>query len=433
MNESTDLYVAATTVLASLAMGLIASACGGKNSKARPTVEEYVMQRAELRARVLCRGTYEGCEGKPPSDGRLGGTSPKECMKQAKKGLADGDREIRRRYGYRQAVVEAVAAGTIDYNGKAARKCLSNAKGYVKSLSCIQAKRVQGLVQMDALDRRISKACVRVFEPAANEGDTCEIADECTGDLVCRREPDANEPCGTCQKPQTGTRQFDRSFTYVKKGESCGGPSHDPICNPFEDLVCSPVSKGSSQFECIAAESRNKEETCAWGACKSGLGCVRGECADYDIVGEGASCSLDDTYCKSSLICLRAGSSDPTCESLAGEGDECFDNRQCTGRLWCGPLDRGHRDSGTCEPLRAKGEPCERGKCEDGLYCEYDPQSRERTCRDVPSEGEECPGGRCESGLVCRYDPQTGQRTCEKRQQSQPMSADTHGSCRSQQ
>jgi len=93
------------------------------------------------------------------------------------------------RVNYPKTRANAVEAGTIIYDGDAARKCIDAV-----------AKDDCTFSNWDTL----FAACVNVFEGTVPEGGTCVVFAECAGDVSCETDPGCTpESCcvGTCRPP----------------------------------------------------------------------------------------------------------------------------------------------------------------------------------------------------------------------------------------
>ncbi len=411
-----------SALVASAALVGLLGACGGgatggsedgstgSSEDGSPSAGEFLIQRASLRAEVDCRASHEQCEGKPPGD--RDETSPEGCYDAI---VSDWESpgEVDEEFGGRPKLLRALEAGTVAYDAEAAADCLAKLRGYVGELSCIQARRLQSLVVRGIVERELISTCPDVFTARAELGDECAVAEECSGDLVCRREE--GEGCGVCVDPdQVGTSGQGGGFRFALEGEGCGSPNHSPTCDPTSPLVCSRSGEGSG-WTCLPERSRSEGEACgSFGACEDGLVCVGETCESFEIVAEGESCESESNYCDPPRVCRATGTGESACADPGGEGDACRRNESCREGLWCDREPFG-QEAGECASPLEEGEDCGAGEpCASGLRCIYS-RGEGQVCQPPLAEGEECfAQGSCREGLVCEFGGRD--QTCQPRE-----------------
>jgi len=292
-------------------------------------------------------------------------------------------------------LIEAVAAGSAEYDAEAA-------------LGCLAAIREQGCGE--AYPERPAD-CEAVFRGRIGRNGPCMSSLECAGDAVCGFDPGCADECcpGACRvlpEPQG-------------KGETCGGTA---LCK--EGLYC---AVDPTTFAPTVCESRVK----AGGGCLFGDECVEsafcdGEtCRKYADREVGESCDAREDRCVAPAECHSIRPGDETevlrCVVPAGLGEPCdpddyagcarFDtfceatSRLCTllpvpgaacspegcaGYAFC-VNDAGDEAAiGTCEPLAGPGDACgDIGamyvQCLGDLWCE------DSVCALQEQAASECP------------------------------------------
>ena len=259
----------------------------------------------------------------------------------------------------------AIAAGTLEYDGAAANRCLDA----VRSASC-------GDVTITP------RSCENVFVGSVALGSSCATSEECAGEAYCMVE----SMCpGTC----TATRG---------SGMPC---ADDDECNT--DLVCISGSCGTPVGE--GASCTDEDE------CAGLLSCFNDRCTsfpDLATAGMGDACDPEaGTLCRAGLSCVIVGF-DPATETVNWEcvgrsssggacnfgiPDPCPGGQACDADIGTGSFE------GTCQALPTAGMPCET-ECAGDLEC------LEGTCRALQrlgsscTSGDECYSSEC-SGGVC--------------------------------
>lgn len=404
-------------VLASIvAVGFGAGCSGDSGTNSREeiearTAEEFLERRAEIRAEVRCRAQNERCEGKPTrkGSGETVGACRSRLLEKWKEGTEGGEQ-----LSTDPALSGAIERGAVEYDREAGEKCLRNLRSYVGSLSCIQTRRLGHLIAGDFLDPYLFSACEEAWDPQREEGAECATSASCESDLVCgEAAEDGDSGCGECQPPGARTRPDVRRFAFVEKGEACGGPNYDPICNPTEALVCSRESEDGDGWSCVDEGSRAEGEPCGEGACEDGLVCRDGTCQPFTIAEEGSSCTEEHLYCESGLVCGLDSENSGVCVSLGGAGDRCDSDDECERGLLC-VRDSGSPDYavGECREPGEVGEECNRDEeCRDGLYCDVHDTGQ---CTERRGMGEPCEGAKCEAGLECSWEPSVREYQCSE-------------------
>ena len=294
---------------------------------------------------------------------------------------------------------EAIARGTVTYDGMAMAACLTA----LESASCSE------------LDDP-STICDEALTGTAELGQPCLIDAECLGVAFCNR---AAAACpGTCA-------------ALSGSGGSC---TRDAEC--AEGLDCSSGS-------CVVSSGIGQR--CTGSECELGQVCVPdaagadGTCQPLDSVltaGIGENCELDSDgpYCQEGLSCVvtsaMAGMIDAQCAAPVGAGaachpgvpDPCPAGQYCAADVSSGIID------GVCEPLPAVGEPCapalgpSTGRCGLGGRCVSgtcvrigrlgDPCTSDAGCASNNCNAGTCAEGTAECSMCSDQDPRSDPGLC---------------------
>lgn len=274
----------------------------------------------------------------------------------------------------------AVAAGTVRYDGKAARTCLA---GY--SASCLDFSRGPPTNNV---------ACRSVFTGTVPTGGACNRYEECEGDAYCAATTTSSAACaGTC-RPRvalgaacSGTEQC--SWAQVTGRAECGspGPSLPRVCRDI--TIGAPANAGG---DCGMNDATGVETPCG-----PDLWCdeTNNKCAAR--IAAGAPCAISSECLIPETLCRApAGSQARVCgpitlqtqlgavcdqESLlcsSAAGLECnLATQTCTMTPVGGAV-----DSVCVEELFSQ-------PCNDGLYCQYNPEGPS-VCTAKVANGQSC-------------------------------------------
>lgn len=331
-------------------VGCLLVACGGDDDGV--AIEEVPAAYAE----AAC-GSFERCLG-PLAGVLFGGDCTTELTRRSEQGGLP-------------LWHEAIADGRLEYDGKAARRCVDALEAATcESFSLTNAE------------------CDAVFVGSAAVGAPCSFGDECASGAYC--DLDASCP-GVCRALVGAGGTCDRD-------EACSG---DLAC---EGTCVSPAGAGAPCDED------------AGDRCRDGLLCLGGTCgtiaealtlavgATCDpeagaLCREGLSCVLDEFVVATETLVWRCVSPSPSGGSCKiGFPDPCPDSERCDAD----PETTGSLD-GTCIPLPGAGEECEGGDftaaCAPGLQC------IDGTCGALANLGATCGSaagcysGACEGGV----------------------------------
>jgi hypothetical protein len=106
---------------------------------------------------------------------------------------------------------------------------------------------------------------------------------------------------------------------------------------------------------------------------------------------------FSETECGRGLLCIAGLCRDPQRTALGGPSEPC-DVGRCDDGLQC-------IDS-VCARLPGPGEPCR------GSQCDADSRCAGQLCVALPGPGQPCPNGDCRADAFCGFDPSTGIAEC---------------------
>lgn len=216
--------------------------------------------------------------------------------------------------------------------------------------------------------------CNDLLQGQLQEGDHCNSANECSGELRCNSSDQEDTCYGECYEPDDSE-------------PSCGDEtcSDDEYCDYSDaaDPMCQPLGE--------------EDDNCSYSSdCDHGLWCSDdGLCTVITVHDEGENCQSGSDWCEAGTSCQGedAGNDQPgECQPVGGENDSCDIETDCHYLLAC--------DGGECISPEF-GDPCDRDEqCSDG-FCD----SETDECTALYANGEECTlHSSCESGN-CETDP----------------------------
>ncbi|UJR80023.1 hypothetical protein [Sandaracinus amylolyticus] len=334
------------------------------------TLDEYGAESAE----ATC-ATIERCYG-PDLVEALAGP---DCVGSAQRTLEQASLP---------QIEAAIAAGTVQYDGAAARECVDA----VADASCA------------AIDRASLPACEDAFVGTVAAGGACALDEECAGDAFCRIELTCP---GTCQArvPSGSACEGDDECQAALRclGGTCQAPAREgAACGGGTEIECAAglVCLGQQEPSATMPEGRT-------GLCRS-LPATQtaaiGATCDPDngpLCVSGVSCALIGVTAGTTPVfeCVAASTSGGACN--LGFPDPCPFDHTCEG------VDLAMGDfEGTCVALPRAGEPCPNNRCGRDAWCSSG------TCRAVQSIGSACTsdadcfsgfcdGGTCAEGVLC--------------------------------
>ncbi len=260
-------------------------------------------------------------------------------------------------------LIAAAEAGTIVYDGNAARTCLA----------AIFASCARSLVMSN---RDAPAACDEMFSGTIAAGGPCGLHQECSSQQC------SNPNCTVSGTP-VGTCVGDSPAVQPAVGESCQ-PNAGCIASYCDDQTLTCTALLGAGATCTLDNQ-----------CQLGLAC-RGTCRA--LAAEGSACELDDdcksigNYCGPSKTCVAFG--------LAGAS--------CQGNL-CASAYRCDSTTSQCVLRPELGEPCSAPlDCIDQSYC--DPTTS--ACVALLADGATCnEDAQCASG-TCLYPLMSSTATC---------------------
>ena len=222
----------------------------------------------------------------------------------------------------------------------------------------------------------------------------CATADDCASENVAAGTP-CEEERGACDGE--GHCEIDGLFSDgspCDTDDECASAQCEPTATG-EKVCCASDCSGVCQA-CspagVCAEHPATDDRCEAVECPT-----TGTCGTYPPSPEPGTCAGFG-------LCVTAAACSPT--RVAEVGTLCGDEMACDG-------------VGTCEPLRALGEPCEHAESCASTYCAGDVNGIGRcsdlpcdgpcervtatgTCSAIPAEEPECAAVDCPSDDVCR-------------------------------
>jgi hypothetical protein len=263
---------------------------------------------------------------------------------------------------------QAIARGTVTFDGAQARACLEALEANPCTLSNNGAAAL---------------ACQAVFEGTLPAGGACSLNEECGAEQFCQ----FTTACpGTCQARRTS-------------GQSCTDERH---C--VGGLTCTDGS-------CVAPPGVGAGCT-DLGGCTLGSLCTGGQCRPHQevLVGtEGGACNLmTGPLCMDGLSCVvdsvGAGGATFVCRAAVAAGAECRLGipAQCPVGQACTETDAMRLDfDGVCAPVPStEGAACDLSGCAEGLRCVDEACVRIRENGEACTEASQCASGQC-NGSVC--------------------------------
>lgn len=266
-------------------------------------------------------------------------------------------------------LIEAVQAGTAEYDGEAALDCLEA----IRSRDCSEA-----VPEPPA-------ACDDVFRGRIGRNGPCMSSLECAGDAVCGFDPSCSDECcpGACRVLPDP----------LAKGEACGGTARceDGLYCAFDPMtgaptVCSSLVEigGDCLLDSACAEDTYCEDATA-------------TCQKFVDRAPGESCSRRDERCVAPA----------ECRYVPVEGEEFTEEQRCVvaGELGgaCDPNDYGSCErfdtycdevSKLCTLLPVPGAACVSDGCAAYAYCATGPyvegQPSAGTCKALAGAGDRC-------------------------------------------
>jgi hypothetical protein len=279
-------------------------------------------------------------------------------------------------------IEEAIAAGTVQFDGASAQRCLDE----IEATGCA------------VIDRQSLEACEATLVGTVAAGGACNLNEECSGDAFCRL--DAMCP-GTCQ-PRAG------AAATCEEDDGCQATLRcvDGVCR----------APGASGAGCATANE------CQGGLiCFGQMGTTDGECistADLQTAGLGDACSpqqIGGPLCEPGLSCvlteITAGPPPAPvfeCVSPSASGAVCnvgFPDPCPSGEMCAGAAPLSGDLEGTCTALPTSG-PCLENRCADahrcdGTRCVAISGIGGACMEDADCFSGNCEGGTCAEGVLC--------------------------------
>ncbi len=310
---------------------------------------------------VLC-GAFVDCFGSAISRQLVGG----ECVTRFARAFDEGSGP---------ALEEAIANGTVIYDGARAAACVSE----LEAAGC------------DVFESRFSSgACGAAIVGTIAAGGACSISAQCVGDAYCSFAAGACP--GTCQA-RLGSGAMCMSDDECQSGLSCDG-----------GMCRAPAGAGASCGGMSGVECR------AGTLCLGAMGGMPGTCratSDAFSAAAGASCDpRTGELCVEGQHCTLTTFMPPTTFAFTCEGplaagaacrlafpDACPAGQICDANPFMGMPD------GTCQPLPVDGQACASNRCADGHRCEMGTCRRVQGIGGACTTGEDCYSGNCDASV----------------------------------
>ncbi|HEY1813701.1 MAG TPA: hypothetical protein VGG74_15225 [Kofleriaceae bacterium] len=271
------------------------------------------------------------------------------------------------------AIMQAVQAGKIDYNGQLAQQCINA----IANASCDRTQ-----------ERGEPAICAQIITGTAGSGSACESDTECKS-LACDIPDCGSAAC--CEGMCVG----DAPPPLGGVGSACDDDSSE--CQ--NGLYCA-TSETMESFTC--ATPGGSGSTCSGGdeSCQIGLACDETTELCSTLPGTGEACPHQQ--------CALAGDfcgSDGTCHKDGLPGDACSDSSECSPFYTCDTTMM------KCVQGPGVGSSCATAECFDGnTYC--DTGSATPTClqkkadgstcaTDEECESDDCVGSACTAETIC--------------------------------
>jgi hypothetical protein len=279
---------------------------------------------------------------------------------------------------------EAIAAGTLVYDGTKVDDCLAA----IEALGC------------DFGSDRIPAVCEEAFAGTVPPGMPCSLDAECMGDGFCSISSMCPGVCATLVAAGGECEDSDQCGRgLVCQGDgTCGTPAGaGEQCGGMTDIEC------EGGLDCMG-EGADTPGTC--GSIGSLFTATMGMPCNPDggpLCVEGLSCAVTGiTGMMPVLECVGTVGSGAACQTSIP--DMCPDNEYCNADIEMGTF------MGTCTPLPGPGMPCAAAifgaQCASGSGC--DESGSTPTCRTIQDNG-----GACADDAICYSEHcDTGTGTC---------------------
>ena len=283
----------------------------------------------------------------------------------------------------------SIDSGRIDYDARAARKCVRA----IKKLKCLR----------DEDQSEVEARCAEVFVGRVAPDEPCFRGAECAGELsVCATVP------GSCSADDSCCPGVCRYIPDdLAKGDDCSGAAR---CG--DGLFCASGTVEDPQRRCVQLPSAG--QACPEGRCEEGTFCDVDTCAAKRA--EGGACDRDsaciDDFCaydwmNGSGECAKRAKTGRTCDVMFGdngcerERDRCIEG-ECTERKVGDECDGGYGYSG--------------GDCPDYAHCVDGKCTKYRYAGDSCDDDDK----RCYGALDCLGAEDTAGRECGHFGESSP-------------